>query len=143
MTKHHDESMALAALFDCWTPIWKKIYGPYHFRTNIGPALGAFGFDCVSSLTSPFMLARSNKRGGTFGVVLEGQQDEAAILCEHADLRSHEFIRVFRRLPPHHMILSAKSGLWWSVWDGLYKKTAATTIFHISTAEYIPSKNRA
>ena len=136
MTKHHDESMALAALFDCWTPTWKKINGPYGFRTDIRPALGAFGFDHTTA--SPFYLARSPSFESCRP---EPGPEEAACLLNITELRSPWFLGLFRRRAPSAMVLAAKSGLWWAIWDK--RGSPSETLFDISTAEYIPSKNRA
>lgn len=128
--KHHDESMALAALFDCWTPKWRKINGPYGFKADIRPALLAFGFEPKTA--SPFYLVRYP----SFIHCHPGEPfDEGACLLTTQELRSPSFLSLFRRRQPHKIILAAKSGLWWSVWT---RATTANVTFHISTAEYIP-----
>ena len=124
----HDESAALACLFDCWQPKWRKVDGPYGFLTDIKPALKAFGFECVSG--APLRLAKH-----TVGIRFD-MCEESALLCAHRDLMSNGLIGRFRRSYPSRVILCAKSGLYWVVWD---KSTPTNPRFYISTAEYTPS----
>ena len=135
MTKHHDESMALAALFDCWTPSWRFVDGPHGFKTDVMPALRAFGFSQMTA--SPFTLSRL-ACGSQEARINAG---EVALLVTAPQLRDAAFLSLFRRFRPNHIILAAKSGLWWGVWN--HASQNSQTYFHISTAEYIPSKNRA
>ena len=135
MTRHHDESMALAALFDCWAPRWKAVNVHPNIRDDVSGALETFGFYFYE--TSPFLLSRLNGIGPAFDSTVQ----EAAILLTGAELRGPIFLALFRRFPPQKMILAAKSGLWWAVWD--YGAAPYRTSLDISTAEYIPSKKRA
>ena len=141
MTKHHDESMALAALFDCWRPMWRTVDGPHGFGTPANVALSSFGFDAGHPGVG-FCIIKFGAKPYGLGLdsFVSGGSTQVAALLTVSELRSAGFIRVYRRTPPRHVILAAKSGLWWAVWD-LGGKTGP--FFHVSTAEYIPSKNRA
>ena len=128
-----DESLALAALFDCWQPKWRQIDGPHGFLTDIKPALLAFGFNFVSG--SPLSLHRMTK--DNWLSMTAGRHDQFGMLCTYAQLRSPNFLHAFRRFPPERVILCAKSGLWWIVWD---INAISRPRLHISTAEYLPSR---
>ena len=108
--KHHDESMALAALFDCWTPTWRVVDGPHWFRTDVTQALRSFGFTPLQPST--FSMTRMGKNA-----IDIGPHKQTAILLTTPQLRGSAFIFTFRRDPPQYLILAAKSGLWWAVWD--------------------------
>ena len=99
-------------------------------------AVGAFGLRIVSK--SPFLMARFTNLTG-----LDHNITEAAVLLTAPDLRTRGFLSLFRRRTPQKIIFAAKSGLWWAVWDNENIRIDGSPSFHISTAEYIPSKNRA
>jgi len=133
MTRHPDEPVALAALFDCWKPKWRAVDGPFLFFHDITPALRAFGFE--PSQNGMFYITRMTD-AESLAPIGETNHEEWAALCDHRQIKTPEYLRVFRRTHPAHIILAAKSGLFWTVWD---KTTPTRPQFHISTAEYIPS----
>lgn len=131
--KHADESLAIAALFDCWHPKWRTACGLTGFQGNIRQALRAFGMEHLEG--TPFLLDRMTTDDALRETVLTAQFEEAAILLTPRQLYSPGFLHVFRRAVPAHMILAIKSTLWWAVWD---RTSPIDPHFHISTAEYSP-----
>lgn len=135
--RHPDESLALAALFDCWTPKWKTVRNLGGFTSNLNQALIAFGFKLTAE--APFWIGRMTTDGKLQHDILLEDVEQAAILLTPRQIYSPGFLFVFRRHVPARIILAAKSGLWWSVWDGVHERPT----FDISTAEYLPRGKHA